>query len=74
VCDDVPLMTAALMVLGYAIGVLLILVIIRLEVTLDRKATKRVDYRLFISPDEVVELFKRNPVKQYFSARSRGQA
>ena len=50
-------MTAALIALGYVIGVLLILVIIRLEVSLDRKEKKRVDYRLFISPDEIVELF-----------------
>lgn len=74
VCDDVAHMAATLIVVGYVIGVLLIVVIIRLEVTLDRKENKRVDYRLFISPEEVVELLKKNPVSQYFSARPRGQA
>jgi len=67
-------MTAALIVLGCIIGVLLALVVLRVEVALDRMEKKRVDYRLFTSPDEVVELFKKDPVKQYFSARPRGQA
>ena len=67
-------MTFALVVLGYVIGVLLVVTIFRLEIRLDDMEKKRVSYDLYLTPGEVVDLFRRDPMKQYFSARRRGQA
>jgi len=66
-------MTLALVVFGYVIGVLLVVTIIKLEIRLDHMEKRRVSYELYLTPDEVVDLLKRDPVKQYFSAGPRGQ-
>lgn len=73
-CDDVAVMTIALILLGYVVAVLLVVVIIRLQLTLDKLEKKRVSYELFVSPEEIVDLVKRDPVKMYFEARPRAQA
>ena len=67
-------MTLALVVLGYMIGVLLVVTIFRVEVKLDQMEKRRVSYDLYLTPNEVVDLLKRDPMEQYFSARPRGQA
>lgn len=73
-CDDVAVMTIALILLGYVVAVLLVVVIIRLQLTLDKLEKKRVSYELLVAPEEVVDLVKRDPVKLYFEARPRAQA
>lgn len=64
-------MIVTLGLLAYAILALLCAVIIRIKMRLEKMVNKRITYELLISPDELIELLKRDPVEKYFSPHKR---